>query len=68
MATTVWKGYISFALVSIPVRLYTGARGKIVAFHLLHKTDNSRIHEVMYCDAQEHRGHAERDQEGDARY
>ena len=46
MAATVWKGYISFALVSIPVRLYTGARGKTISFHLLHKTDNSRIHEV----------------------
>jgi DNA end-binding protein Ku len=53
MAATVWKGYISFGLVSIPVRLYTGARSKNVAFHLLHKTDNSRIHEVMYCDAED---------------
>lgn len=53
MAATVWKGYISFGLVSIPVRLYTGARGKTVAFHLLHKTDNSRVREVMYCDAED---------------
>jgi DNA end-binding protein Ku len=49
MAATVWKGYISFGLVSIPVRLYSGARAKTVSFHLLHKTDNSRIREVMYC-------------------
>lgn len=53
MATTVWKGYISFGLVSIPVRLYAGARGKTVSFHLIHKTDNSRVHEVMYCDAED---------------
>ena len=53
MAATVWKGYISFGLVSIPVRLYTGARGKTVSFHLLHKKDDSRIHEVMYCDAED---------------
>lgn len=53
MAATVWKGYISFGLVSIPVRLYSGARGKTVSFHLLHKTDNSRIREVMYCDAED---------------
>jgi DNA end-binding protein Ku len=53
MAATVWKGHISFGLVSIPVRLFTGARGKTVSFHLLHKTDNSRIHEVMYCDAED---------------
>jgi non-homologous end joining protein Ku len=28
MAATVWKGFISFGLVSIPVRLYSGAGGK----------------------------------------
>ncbi len=53
MAATVWKGYISFGLVSIPVRLFTGARGKTVSFHLLHKTDNSRVREVMYCAAED---------------
>jgi DNA end-binding protein Ku len=53
MAATAWKGYISFGLVSIPVRLYTGARGKTVSFHLLHKTDNSRVREVMYCAAED---------------
>jgi DNA end-binding protein Ku len=53
MAATVWKGYISFGLVSIPVRLYSGARGKTVNFHLLHQKDNSRVHEVMYCSAEE---------------
>src|SRR5256885_5101326 len=53
MAATVWKGFISFGLVSIPVRLYSGARGKTVSFHLLHKKDNSRVHEVMYCDSED---------------
>jgi DNA end-binding protein Ku len=53
MAATVWKGYISFGLVSIPVRLFSGARGKTISFHLLHKTDNSRVREVMYCDAED---------------
>src|SRR5262245_4185259 len=55
MAATVWKGFISFGLVSIPVRLYSGARGKTVNFHLLHKKDNSRVHQVMYCAAEEKR-------------
>jgi DNA end-binding protein Ku len=49
MPATVWKGFIRFGLVSIPVRLFTGARGKTISFHLLHRTDNSRIREVMYC-------------------
>src|SRR5262245_18856743 len=53
MAATVWKGHISFGLVSIPVRLFSVARGKTVSFHLLHKTDNSRIREVMFCDAED---------------
>jgi hypothetical protein len=43
MAATVWKGFISFGLVSIPVRLYSGARGKTVNFHLLHEKDHSRV-------------------------
>ena len=53
MASTVWKGYISFGLVSIPVRLFSGARGETISFHLLHKSDNSRIHEVIYCNAED---------------
>ncbi|HTM49835.1 MAG TPA: Ku protein [Bryobacteraceae bacterium] len=53
MPATVWKGYISFGLVSIPVRLYSGARAKTVGFHLLHKKDNSRVREVMYCAAED---------------
>ena len=53
MSTTVWKGYISFGMVSIPVRLFSGARGKTVNFHLLHKADNSRVREVMYCAAED---------------
>jgi DNA end-binding protein Ku len=53
MAATVWKGFISFGLVSIPVRLYSGARGKTVNFHLLHQKDHSRVHEVMYCSTEE---------------
>jgi non-homologous end joining protein Ku len=32
MASTVWKGYISFGLVSVPVRLYAAAREQHVSF------------------------------------
>jgi DNA end-binding protein Ku len=49
MATTVWKGYLTFGLVSIPVRLYAAARGKTLPFHLLHKKDHARVKEVLYC-------------------
>jgi DNA end-binding protein Ku len=53
MPATVWKGYLSFGLVSFPIRLYSAARPEPVRFHLLHKKDLSRIHEVMYCAAED---------------
>ena len=49
MAATVWKGYLSFGLVSFPVRLFAAARAERISFHMLHKTDLSRIKEVWYC-------------------
>lgn len=49
MAASVWKGYLSFGLVSFPVRLSAAARPEAVHFHLLHKQDLSRIKEVWYC-------------------
>lgn len=52
MAATVWKGFISFGLVSFPVRLQVAARDKSIHFHLLHKKDMSRVKEVYYCQAE----------------
>ncbi len=49
MASTVWKGYLSFGLVSFPVRLFSAARPEPVHFHMLHKKDGSRVKEVWYC-------------------
>lgn len=49
MAATVWKGFISFGLVSFPVRLFSAARAETVHFNMLHKTDLSRVKEVWYC-------------------
>ena len=49
MAATVWKGYISFGLVSFPVRLTSAARAETVHFHMLHKKDLSRVKEVWFC-------------------
>jgi DNA end-binding protein Ku len=49
MPATVWKGFISFGLVSIPVRLFSAARAEAVHFHMLHKKDKSRVKEVWYC-------------------
>jgi DNA end-binding protein Ku len=49
MPATVWKGYLSFGLVSFPVRLFAAARAETVHFHMLHKKDSSRVKEVWYC-------------------
>ncbi len=49
LAATVWKGFISFGLVSFPVRLQVAAREKSIQFHLLHKKDLSRVKEVYFC-------------------
>jgi DNA end-binding protein Ku len=49
MAAIVWKGYISFGLVSFPVRLFAAARAETVHFHMLHRKDLSRVKEVWYC-------------------
>src|SRR6266849_5744986 len=38
MATTVWRGQLTFGLVSIPVRLSTAARKERLRLHYLRKT------------------------------
>lgn len=53
MPSAVWKGYLSFGLVSIPVRLFAAARSKTTRFHLLHNKDLSRVYEVFYCSAED---------------
>src|SRR5580704_44367 len=49
MAASVWSGFISFGLVSFPVRLFAAARAETVHFHMLHRKDLSRVKEVFYC-------------------
>jgi DNA end-binding protein Ku len=49
MASTVWKGYISFGLVSVPVRLYAAAREEHVSFNQIHEVCGSRIKQQTFC-------------------
>ena len=49
MASSAWKGYISFGLVSVPVKLYPAARPRHVAFHEIHRKCGTRIHHQLYC-------------------
>ncbi|MGH9468399.1 MAG: Ku protein [Terriglobales bacterium] len=45
----VWSGYLTFGLVTLPVRLFSGARGERVSFHLLHAPDHARLQQQMIC-------------------
>jgi DNA end-binding protein Ku len=49
MAATVWKGYLTFGLISVPLRLYSAARGERVSFHQIHQVCNTRIRQQLYC-------------------
>ena len=40
---TMWRGAISFGLVSIPIRVYTATEEKTLRFNQLHDKDNGRI-------------------------
>jgi len=53
MASTVWKGHLTFGLVSLPVRLHTAARAETISFNQLHKVDNSRVKQVLFCQAED---------------
>lgn len=49
MAASVWTGYLTFGLISMPVRLFSGARGTRISFHMLHREDNTRVKQQLYC-------------------
>jgi DNA end-binding protein Ku len=53
MASTVWKGHLTFGLLSLPVKLYSAARSETVSFNQLHKADNSRVKQVLYCQLED---------------
>ena len=44
-----WKGAITFGLISIPVRLYSAVSEKGLKFHLLHEEDGGRIKYKREC-------------------
>ena len=49
MAASVWSGYLTFGLISMPVRLYSGARGERISFHMLHRDDLTRVKQQLIC-------------------
>ena len=53
MASTVWKGHLTFGLVSFPIKLYSAARSETISFNQLHKADGSRVKQVLFCAAED---------------
>lgn len=53
MAASVWTGYLTFGLISMPVRLFSGARGERISFHMLHRTDHVRVKQQYICPEEE---------------
>ena len=49
----VWTGYLTFGLISMPVRLFSGARGSRVSFHMLHRDDHARVKQQLVCSAED---------------
>ena len=49
MPRAIWTGSISFGLVNIPVRAYSAVAEHGLHFHLVHRTDDSRIGYEKIC-------------------
>ena len=45
----IWKGHLTFGLVTIPVKLYTATEPKDVRFRLLHSSCMTPIQNKRYC-------------------
>jgi DNA end-binding protein Ku len=46
---SIWKGAISFGLVTIPVKLYSATQARDVTFHQVHAADGGRIKYKRIC-------------------
>src|SRR3982750_4582604 len=53
MATSVWKGHLSFGLVSIPVKLYRAARAEKVGFRQVHEGTGTRVRQALFRESGE---------------
>jgi DNA end-binding protein Ku len=52
MAASVWSGYLTFGLISMPVRLFSGARSSGISFNMLHRPDLQRVKQQYICPAE----------------
>jgi DNA end-binding protein Ku len=52
MPSSVWSGHLTFGLISMPVRLFSGARSAGISFNMLHRPDKSRLKQQYICQAE----------------
>lgn len=52
MPRSLWKGAVSFGLVTIPIKLYTATDEKDISFNMLHRKDGARI-KLQRCCSEE---------------
>ncbi|GAA3859568.1 non-homologous end joining protein Ku [Tessaracoccus defluvii] len=50
MPRSIWKGAVSFGLVSIPVKVYGATEDKDVSFRQIHSSDGGRIRYQRVCE------------------
>jgi DNA end-binding protein Ku len=49
MPASTWKGFLSFGLISIPIRLSPAARTERISFNQLHKVCHTRLKQPLFC-------------------
>jgi len=49
MPRPIWKGAITFGMISIPVKLFGATESKDIAFNNLHRTCKSRLKQKRWC-------------------
>src|SRR5438445_1738195 len=54
MPRPIWKGAITFGMISIPVKLFGATESKDLAFNTLHKECKSRLKQKRWCPVDDH--------------
>jgi|SRR5579875_174643 len=49
MSASAWRGFITFGLVNIPIRLYAAARTRRIELHQLHSVCKTRLRQPLFC-------------------
>ena len=49
MPASVWRGALSFGLLTIPIRLYPAARSERIGLHQIHSVCHTRLRQPLFC-------------------